>query len=127
MPRPRKSADLHAMSGAYDRNPSRRRRDVKATGAIGPWNERSAEPAEVWDELVRGCPAGILTAADRQALEYAVRLLVDMRRDPTLFPASKGSLLVNILGKLGCLPASRLQMNTPEPKVKNDPSEKYFR
>lgn len=127
MPRLRKSANLHAISGAYEHNRKRRRRDVKATGAIGAWTERSAEPAEVWDELVAGCADGILTAADRQALEYGVRLLVEMRRDPAAFPASKGSLLVSILGKLGCTPASRLQMDAPEPRDRNDPSEKYFK
>ncbi len=127
MPRPRKAANTHEISGAYAHNPQRRRRDVKATGSVGAWVERSSEPAEVWEELVRGCPAGILTAADRQGLELAVRLLVALRRDPAGFPASKGSLLVNILGKLGCLPASRLQMNTPDPKDKDDKSEKYFR
>jgi hypothetical protein len=127
MPQPRKSADLHAISGAYARNPKRKRRDVKASGAVGPWKERSSEPHEVWDELVVGAPAGVLTTADRQALEYAVRLLVDMRNDPTGFPASKGTLLVNLLGKLGCLPASRLGMNTPDPKDEDDPAEKYFK
>ena len=101
MPQPRKSADLHAISGSYTRNPKRRRRDVKATGAVGPWRERSSDPCEVWNELVAGAPQGILTAADRQALEYAVRLVVDMRRDPTAFPASKGTLLVNLLGSSG--------------------------
>ena len=74
-----------------------------------------------------GAPQGILTAADRQALEYAVRLLVDMRRDPTAFPASKGTLLVGLLGKLGCLPASRLQMAAPDTKDDDDPAEKYFK
>jgi len=76
---------------------------------------------------VAGAPQGILTAADRQALEYAVRLLVDMRRDPTAFPASNGTLLVNLLGKLGCPPASRLQMATADPKDEHDPAEKYFK
>jgi len=100
---------------------------VKASGAVGPWQERSSEPQQVWDELVTGAPKGILSAADRQALEYAVRLLVDMRRDPTGFPASKGALLVNLLGKLGCLPASRLQMAAPEAKDDDDPAERYFK
>jgi hypothetical protein len=127
MPRPRKSAKLLAIAGAFAKNPKRRRRDVEATGAIGPWAERSTDPRVVWDELVTGCPAGILTAADRQALEYAVRLVVEMRLEPLAFSASKGSLLVNLLGKLGCLPASRLQMSAPDPKDKNDPAEAYFR
>jgi hypothetical protein len=126
MPYPRKSAQLHALSGAYTHNPKRRRRDLKASGVIGPWQERSSDPRQVWDELVAGAPQGVLTTADRQALEYAVRLIVDMRTDPMGFPASKGTLLVNLLGKLGCLPASRLQMATSAPKDENDPAEKYF-
>ena len=89
-PSPESQPTCMQSVGAYAHNPKRRRRDVKATGAIGPWQERSCDPREVWDELVAGAPQGILTAADRQALEYAVRLLVDMRRDPTAFPASKG-------------------------------------
>jgi hypothetical protein len=126
MPYPRKSAQLHALSGAYTHNPKRRRRDLKASGVIGLWQDRSCDPREIWDELVAGAPAGMLTAADRPAVEYAVRLLADMRKDPTAFPASKGTLLVNLLAKLGCVPASRLQMAMPDVKDDHDPGEKYF-
>ena len=97
MPRPRKSAKLLAIAGSFARNPKRTRRDVEAAGAIGPWVERSTDPAEVWAELVAECPAGIRTAADRKGMEYAVRLMVDLRSDPAGFSASKGSLLVSIL------------------------------
>jgi hypothetical protein len=114
-----------AISGAYANHPKRRKRDIEAAGAIGPWVERSTDPAEVWAELVAGCPPGILTAADRQGMEYAVQLLVEMRKGPAAFSASKGSQLVNILGKLGCLPASRLQMGGPA-KGEHDPGEKFF-
>jgi hypothetical protein len=127
MPRPRKSARLLAISGAFAKNPKRARKDVEAAGAIGPWVERSTDPRAVWDELVAGCPAGILTGADRQALEYAVNLVVEMRLEPMAFSASKGGTLVNLLGKLGCLPASRLQMSMPDSKEKDDPGEKFFR
>ena len=127
MPRPRKSAKLLTIAGAFAKNPKRTRRDVEAAGSIGPWAERSTDPRVVWDELVAGCPPGILTAADRQALEYAARLVAEMRLEPMAFSASKGSLLVNLLGKLGCLPASRLQMSMPDSKEKDDPGEKFFR
>jgi hypothetical protein len=128
MPRVRKSAAIMEISGAYSKNPKRRRRDVEAAGAIGPWGDlHSTTPSEVWGELVASVPPGLLTRADRWSLEYAVRLMVELRRDPANFPASRGSLLVNLLGKLGCLPASRHQMNAPEPKDKDDPAEKYFR
>jgi hypothetical protein len=127
MPRPRKSAKLLAIAGAFAKNPKRARKDVEAAGAIGPWVERSTDPAAIWAELVAECPAGILTAADRKGMEYAVRLMVDLRSDSAAFSASKGSLLVSILAKLGCFPASRLQMSMPDSKEKDDPGEKFFR
>jgi hypothetical protein len=127
MSRPRKSAKLHAITGAFEHDPKRRRRDLEASGTIGPWREGSTDPAAIWGELVAQCPAGILTAADRAGLEYAAQLMADLRRDPSGFSASKGALLVSILGKLGCLPASRLQMSVAEPKDSDDPAEKYFR
>jgi len=125
MPRPRKSAKLLSISGSFERNPKRRRKDVIATGEVGPWREWSTDPATVWSELVAGCPAG--AAADRAALEYTVHLLVEMRRDPAAFSASKGATLVSLLSKLGCTPASRLQMSAHDPKTSDDPAEKYFR
>jgi len=126
MPAPRKSAKLLSITGSFERNPKRRRKDVEAGGEIGPWRKRSTDPRTVWRELVSGIPAGILTRADRQGLELAVHLLIEMRTTPTDFPAAKCSLLLNLLGKLGCLPASRLGM-APDSKENDDPSEKYFR
>ena len=125
MPAPRKSAALAAISGAYAKNPKRARKDLQAAGAIGPYVERSTEPREVWDELVAVCPS--LTAADRAAVECAVDLLVEKRRDPTAFPPSKVNALISLLGKLGCTPASRLSMALPEVKDPHDKAEAYFR
>ena len=124
MSRPRKSAKLHALSGAYAHDPKRRRKDVEARGAIGPWCEWSTDPATVWGSLVEHCPAG--AAADRPALEYATHLICEMRSDPAGFPASKGALLVGLLAKLGCLPASRLAMSLPDGKDNDDPAERFF-
>lgn len=125
MPRPRKSATLHSLSGAYAHDPKRRRKDVEATGKPGRWQNWPTDPATVWSDLVKHCPAG--AAADRPALEYAVHLICEMRADPAGFSASKGTILVGLLAKLGCLPASRLAMAVPDPKDAHDPAEKYFR
>lgn len=123
---PRKSAKHHELTGAYANHPKRRRKDVEATGAIGPWRQWSTDPATVWNELVACCAPGTLTAADRPALETTVGLLVAMRKSPATFSAASRATLVNLLAKFGFTPASRLSMAVPDPKDSNDPAERYF-
>jgi hypothetical protein len=125
MPRQRKSAASAAISGAYAKDPKRARKDLVAAGAIGPYRPGSVDPATVWDELVAVCPS--LTAADRTAVECAVDLIVQKRSDPVMFQPSKVTCLINLLGKLGCTPASRLSMALPEVKDPHDKAEAYFR
>jgi hypothetical protein len=117
MPTPRKSAKLLTIGGAYEANPKRSRRDIEAKGDIGRWAAAPrTDPAAVWAELVAQAPPGLLTSADRAAMEVAVRLVVELRTDPNKFSAARGSLLISLLGKLGCLPAARVSMALPPPK-----------
>lgn len=125
MPKQRKSAAAIALAGGNAHKP--RREDVVGTGAVGPWRERSADPSQIWDEIVAAAPPGLLTASDRLAVEAATRLIADMRGDPTKFSTAKGTLLVSILSRLGLTPAARLAMAVPEQKAPNDAQEKYFR
>ena len=114
-----------AISGSFERNPKRRKRDVEAAGAIGPWREWSTDPATVWNELVADCPAG--AAADRAAIELTVYLLCELRKNPAAFSASKGATLVRLLAKLGCTPAAGCRWRCLTRRDNNDPAEKYFR
>ncbi len=117
MARPRKSAQLLAMSGAFRKNPNRKRQPVTASGDIGAWSDGATDPATIWAELVANAPDDVLTAADRPALELVVRLIAQARSDPAGFSAGKGTLLVATLGKLGMTAHGRAQLNAPTPKT----------
>jgi hypothetical protein len=59
-----------------------------------------------WREFVADAPAGVLTSADRMALEALARLMAKGRRPEGLTGAELGHLRA-LLGEFGASPASR--------------------
>ena len=108
MPAYRKPTELLELSGAFEKNPQRRR-------PIGPKSERpvgdppphlAPDEAAAWREFCRDAPAGVLTSGDRWALEATVRLIAKGRRPEGLLAAELGHLRA-LLGEMGATPASR--------------------
>jgi hypothetical protein len=77
MPAHRRPTELLELSGAFDKDPARRR-------PVGPKSDRpigdpppclGPDEAACWREFCRDAPAGVLTSADRWALEALARLM----------------------------------------------------
>src|SRR5256885_2263632 len=102
MPTPRKPNAVLQASGRLRENPSRARVDIQAAdGEIGAWHVGSADPRDIWDEIVSGAPKKVLTASDRVAVEAAVWLIARMRLNPASVSPALITSLFAALGKLG--------------------------
>ena len=67
-----------------------------------------------WHELVAMAPPGVLTNADRWAVEIAAGLMAEYRKGEML-PAGVGHLR-SILGRMGLTPADRAALSIPQPE-----------
>ncbi len=111
MARPRKPTNVLELTGAFKKNPQRKREDAETAGAL------SAPPAHIngavlhaWNEIAQYAPRDVLTESDRLSLELAANLLAQFRNDPTEFPSSKLVRLEALLGKFGMTPADRAKV-----------------
>lgn len=121
MPR-RKLTRAEAELRQTDARKGRPLRGEFQTAPIGPWREGPTEPAKVWTELVRAAPPGVLTRADRHALELATRMIVTMRTTGTT--AALAAQLANVLGRLGLTPTARRTLSAP-PEPPDVPDPRY--
>ena len=108
MARPRKPTNVLELTGAFKKDPQRRREDAEPVG------ELTAPPAHIngavlhaWKEIAKYAPRDVLTNSDRLSLELAANLLAQFRNDPLDFPAAKLVRLEAMLGKFGMTPADR--------------------
>ena len=107
MPPPRKPTGVLELSGAFEKDPKRRRPpSPKSAEPIGdPLARLAPDEAACWREFCRDAPAGMLTSGDRWALEALARLMAKSRREG-LTGAETGHLR-GFLTELGASPASR--------------------
>ncbi|WP_373498979.1 hypothetical protein [Desulfococcus sp.] len=119
----RKPSKILELSGAYRKNPSRKRpNEPQPTEQLGePPAHLDRETAAVWVELVQIVPPGVLWASDRICVEIAACLLVEYRRRPADFMASRLAQLRGCLGSLGLSPADRGKLSVPDKKKTDDP------
>lgn len=115
MPNRRKSSKILELSGAYTKNPSRRRTetatDSRPVGDVP--DHLTPEAKEVWMELVQEAPAGLLAMADRITLEITANLLLELRQQGAEMKATRLNLLVRLLGQIGCNPQARMGLDIP--------------
>ncbi len=116
MARPRTPTAVLEMRGAFKVHPGRRRPDEpKPTGELGDPPPSLGEAARAaWGEIVGMAPPGVLTSADRWAVEIAASLMADFRKGDML-PAGVGHLR-GMLGRMGLTPADRAGLSIPQPK-----------
>jgi hypothetical protein len=108
MARPRKPLELLELTGTFrpDRH-ARRRAAPKSDRGIGaPPPCLAPDEAACWREFVADAPTGVLTSADRTALEALARLIAKGRRPEGLSGAELGHLR-GFLSEMGASPASR--------------------
>jgi hypothetical protein len=126
MGRPRKPTELLELTGAFDKNPSRRRPVwPKTRKSIGePPDHLSDEEQLIWAEVMENAPTGVLTSADRFLLARFVQL-ESKARSKTLTDVQSNQHL-RILTLMGWTPAdrSRIQSVGSEPP-EDDPWAKF--
>jgi len=146
MSRPRKPSALLELSGAYRKNPSRRRPPApEPAGPLGDPPERlQGEARMFWYEIVNALAAGVLTCADRWCVELAAMTMAKAVRipDPAVvlelaraaelsaeetktqirqqaMTGAHWTLLRSLLGAMGMTPADRSKLSIPAEKPKN--------
>ena len=118
-----KATGAIAANGGFKTNPNRRRIDPPSAGEIGkPPEHLSEEEKATWQELVATSPQGVLQASDSVAVELAVTLLSDYRRDRASFNAGRLAVLQKALSAIGRTPIDRGRVAVaPLPADPNDP------
>lgn len=115
MGRPRKPTTLLAINGGLDKNPGRyadRAHEPVEQRALGPAPGHLEPKAQLaWSEIERIAPEGVLTHADRLAVEMAAVLLAQFRRAGELMPIPALTRLQSLLGDLGLSPAARSKVS----------------
>jgi hypothetical protein len=103
---------LAELKGAVRKDPQRYKFRPPPSGPLGEPPEHLSEAVHAcWLELASMVPSGVLTAADRIALEIASELLAQLRENPKQFPASKLTNLTSCLARLGITTADRQRID----------------
>lgn len=111
----RKPTALLELSGAFDKNPQRKRTAEPNSGrGVGPAPGYLTEgQQEIWDEIVGNCAAGVFQSGDRLVLESLVVLVSEFRADPPSFGGRRYQQLVTLLSRCGMTPADRSRVTVP--------------
>jgi phage terminase small subunit len=115
---PREVAEL---KGATRQNPQRYRKETpKSAQPLGQAPVHLSDSAKgVWFEIESLAPAGVLTGADRFALEILAELLAEWRDSPREFAVGKYTHLIGCLARLGMSPADRQKLGMEKAKEGN--------
>lgn len=130
MARPQTPLEIAQATGARDKNPGRyeaRKNAPEPTGELGdPPAYFTDVQRDMWREVERTVPPGILTSADRFLVEYFSKLMCRHRSfdpDDALSPVEQGHLRA-CLGSMGLTPADRgrvIGSNVPKKPQATDP------
>jgi phage terminase small subunit len=115
VPRPRKPTAVLEASGAFIKNPQRKRPlEPKPTGELGdPPSHLEREEVLTWHEMAADIPPGVATNADRRMFEVLVCLMVGFRH--RRLSGTELGQLTSLSGRFGMTPADRSKV-----KVSND-------
>ena len=123
MPRPRKPTNILNLTGAFDKNPARRKArasEPKDLGELGdPPKRLNAEQLAAWHEIVENTAYGVLTRSDRHILEITAVLLAEFWQAGALMTGTHLNILNASLGKMGLNPSDRSRVTAQEPKKEN--------
>jgi hypothetical protein len=116
MGRPPKPTQVLEMSGAFKKNPQRKK--ARATEPVidtllgKPPGYFTDEQRAAWVEIVQCAAEGVLTGSDSVIVEMAARELVNYRTG--FCNSSDKMLLMSILARLGFSPADRSKVQIPQ-------------
>ena len=125
MARPRKATEILERNGAFAHNPNRRRPiGPKSNQPIGdPLDWLDDTECEIWTEIVRELPEGVLTEGDRQALAVLVTLRAKLQK--RIISAVEQGQLIKLLGKFGMSPGDRSYIAATAPKQEDEPFAEF--
>ena len=120
MGRPRKPTAVLELTGAFQKDPQRRRdHEPKPQGPIGdPPADFDDVLMVLWRELLGMVPAGVLAVADRWLLELTCRTMRQVKQGYAL--AAEKNLLLSCLSRMGLTPADRSRIAVPQEKPEID-------
>ena len=120
MARPRKPTAVLELTGAFQKDPQRKRpHEPKPTGSLGePPVDFDEVLKALWQDLARMVPAGVLTNADRWLVELTCRTRQQVRKGTAL--AAERNLLLSCLSRMGLTPANRSKIAVPQEKQELD-------
>ena len=114
MSRPRTPSNVLDLRGAFDKNPQRRREDPKVEAGLGEAPDYfNDDECKVWAEIAESAPEGVLSRADRIAVEMLTDLIVRFRSRQPLKAAERNHML-NLLSRLGMTAADRSRVAKPD-------------
>lgn len=121
--RPRKPTQVLELSGAFKKDPQRKRARANEPQPLGslppyPGSMEGGTQEDAYNLIVATAPPGVLTDADLITVLELSRILCLSWRDACT--ASERHLLLATLGKLGMNPSDRTRLQVaPEKKPKN--------
>ena len=103
------------MSGAFTKNPQRRRTGEPDSGrGIGPApGYLTAGQSAIWDEVVCELAPGLLKSSDRQVFAWLVTLIAEFRADPEGFGGRKWTAMLGMARRFGMSPVDRTRIMLP--------------
>jgi len=121
MGRKRKSTTVLELSGAFRKNPARRR-DGEPEGN-GPLSSAPDDLTEqeraAWRMLCERAPVGVLTDSDWPLVVMAAKLFSEFMSDSAGFNAARLTRLHRVLADLGMSPPGRGSLSIPQKKADN--------
>jgi hypothetical protein len=125
MARPRKPSSMLERSGAFDKDPQRRRVDPSTPGAIGDPPATLADRYHaLWYQLIHEAPIGVLTGSDRALLEIGVKLLHADQHAREWCPRRHAALM-QFFTKVGMTPADRTRLAIPAKDRPENPFDEF--
>ena len=113
--------------GAFENHPERRRAregEVVPEGKIGGVpNTLSKDGKKAWKYLVGQCPKGVLTSADRAAMELVAGAYAQLWDEDKPITIPHRNTVLAMMGKFGLTPTDRAGLKTDKPPVDDDDFE----
>jgi phage terminase small subunit len=124
--RPRKPTAILEQNGAFDKDPQRRRTDIKSNEPVGDPPDWLSEPEQqIWREIVFEAPPGVFTASDRGSL--AMRCELERKLQKRQLAASERTILVRLMAAHGATPADRSRVSSAPERKDDDPDNEFAR
>lgn len=116
MSRPKKPSAILKLSGAFKKNPNRKRSNEpnikKLVGRAPKYFDK--EQRAIWNEIKRSLVEGVALLSDKFSLELLCNSIVEYRRAPFSFTASDKAQLRAMLSAFGMTPSSRASISVPK-------------